>query len=179
MKRLLLVLLVFCVGLAAGCKEEAGPAKAVEGVKETAAEVTEAAKEAAGSVKEKTVEAAGAVKEKTVEVAGAVKEKAAEAAGSVKEAIPVEIDTGQGEKIFKARCVACHGAGGAGTGMAPAFVGNDWIKGATKAEIADVVKNGRTGAAKRHKDFAMGMPPQAGMPDEDVDAVVDYLKSLD
>ncbi|MFQ5465807.1 MAG: c-type cytochrome [Thermodesulfobacteriota bacterium] len=83
-----------------------------------------------------------------------------------------------GAAIFKAKCAACHGAGGKGTAMAPAFAGNEWIKGADKADIAATIKNGRQGAAKKYKKFAIGMPAQKAMPDGDVEALVGYLKDL-
>ena len=189
MKRIFLTVMVLGLGagLLAGCKQDKKPidaekakavaTEAVESAREKAIEVKEevkeAAKEAAVAVKEKAVEVGGAVKEAAKGAAETVKEKAAE----VKEAVPVKIAPG-GDKVYKARCLACHGPDGKGTAMAPAFIGNEWIKGASKADIANVVKNGRQPKDKRHKNFAMGMPAQTGMPEDDVTAVVDYLKSL-
>ncbi|MBI5234769.1 MAG: cytochrome c [Deltaproteobacteria bacterium] len=82
-----------------------------------------------------------------------------------------------GAAIFKAKCVACHGPEGKGTPMAPAFAGNEFIKTSKEADILAVLKNGREGAAKKYKQFAMAMPKQT-LPDEDAKAVVAYLKSL-
>ena len=167
MKRIFLTVMVLGLGagLLAGCKQDKKPIDA-EKAKAVATEAVESAREKAIEVKEE-------VKEAAKEAAVAVKEKAAE----VKEAVPVKIAPG-GDKVYKARCLACHGPDGKGTAMAPAFIGNEWIKGASKADIANVVKNGRQPKDKRHKNFAMGMPAQTGMPEDDVTAVVDYLKSL-
>lgn len=82
-----------------------------------------------------------------------------------------------GAAIFKAKCVACHGNDGAGTAMAPAFKGNAFIKDSKAEDIAAVVKNGREGAAKKYKNFALAMPKQT-LNDDEVKAVVDYLKGL-
>ncbi len=83
-----------------------------------------------------------------------------------------------GAAIFKSKCSACHGANGEGTAMAPAFKGNDFIKKSSVAEISLVVKNGREGAAKKYKQFAIAMPAQKTMSDDDIKAVVEYVKTL-
>ncbi len=83
-----------------------------------------------------------------------------------------------GAEIFKSKCSACHGATGQGTPMAPAFNGNDFVKSSEAADIAAVVKNGREGAAKHYKNFAIGMPAQKTMADADIEAVVAHLKEL-
>lgn len=82
-----------------------------------------------------------------------------------------------GAAIFKTKCVACHGADGKGTPMAPAQAGNDFIKNSKEADIIAVIKNGREGAAKKYKQFAMAMPKQV-LSDDETKAVVAYLKSL-
>ena len=88
-------------------------------------------------------------------------------------------DAGAGSKIFQAKCLPCHGAEGAGTAMAPAFQGNSFIKKSSKAEIANTIKNGRAGAEKHYKNFALAMPPQKTVLSEaDINNVIDYLKTL-
>lgn len=82
-----------------------------------------------------------------------------------------------GATIFKAKCVACHGPEGKGTPMAPAFAGNEFIASASADDISAVILKGRNGAEKKYKNFAMGMPPQK-LEQADVDAVIEYLKSL-
>jgi cbb3-type cytochrome c oxidase subunit III len=84
-----------------------------------------------------------------------------------------------GAAIFKSKCLACHGPDGKGTAMAPAFQGNDYIKSSDDAEIAKTIKDGRSGAAKKYKNFALSMPAQKGnMSDADISAVIEYLKSV-
>lgn len=82
-----------------------------------------------------------------------------------------------GAAIYKAKCAACHGADGQGTAMAPAFKGSEYMKTAKDAEIADVITKGREGAAKKYKQFAIGMPKQS-LSEDEVKAVTDYLRTL-
>jgi len=82
-----------------------------------------------------------------------------------------------GAGIYKSKCLACHGAHGAGTAMAPAFTDNAFIKDSADDVIAKTIKDGRAGSAKHYKNFALAMPPQS-LNDADIQAVVTYLKSL-
>lgn len=84
-----------------------------------------------------------------------------------------------GASLYKSKCLPCHGADGAGTAMAPAFQGNAFIKSSAKADIVDVIKNGRAGAHKKYKNFAMSMPPwKSSLKDPQIEAIVDYLKTV-
>lgn len=82
-----------------------------------------------------------------------------------------------GAAIFKAKCSPCHGADGQGTAMAPAFKGNEFVKSSGEDQITEVIKNGREGAAKKYKNFAIGMPKQNLNPEE-TKAVVDFIKAM-
>lgn len=82
-----------------------------------------------------------------------------------------------GADVYKSKCVACHGADGKGTPMAPAFAGSEYIASTDAAAIAEVITKGRNGAEKHYKNFAMGMPPQK-LDEADLNALVDYLKTL-
>ena len=82
-----------------------------------------------------------------------------------------------GAAIYKAKCVACHGAEGKGTPMGPGFAGSEFIASTDAAVIAEVITKGRNGAEKHYKNFAMGMPPQK-LAEADLNALVDYLKTL-
>lgn len=181
-----------------GCAEKKQPAEKAqeaavrvkEGVVEKPVEVKQeapaAAAETVAKVEEKAIKK---VVEKKVEAAVAVKkaatmveEKIAASAVAVEKALEkpaaAVIDVKAGAAIFKSKCSPCHGALGNGTAMAPAFVGNDWIKSAAKGEIAGVIKNGREGSAKRYKKFAISMPSNKNMPDSDINLLVDYIKSI-
>lgn len=81
-----------------------------------------------------------------------------------------------GASVFKAKCSACHGQDGAGSAMAPAFKGNAFIQNSSDADIAQVIKNGRNGAEKKYKQFAIGMPKQT-LSDDEMKAVVTQLKT--
>lgn len=84
-----------------------------------------------------------------------------------------------GAAIFKSKCSPCHGAEGQGTAMAPAFKGNAFITGSKDgAEIAATIKEGRAGAAKKYKNFAIAMPAQKALTDDDIKAVIGVLKEL-
>ena len=82
-----------------------------------------------------------------------------------------------GTAIFKSKCAPCHGADGQGTAMAPAFKGNAFIKNSAEADIANVLKNGRNGAEKKYKNFAIGMPKQT-LNDDEIKAVIAHLKDI-
>ena len=82
-----------------------------------------------------------------------------------------------GAAIYKAKCVACHGAEGKGTPMGPGFAGSEYIASTDAAAIAEVITKGRNGAQKNYKNFAMGMPPQK-LAEADLNALVEYLKTL-
>jgi len=82
-----------------------------------------------------------------------------------------------GMALYKSKCAPCHGADGQGTAMAPAFKGNAWVKGASDAELSDVILKGREGAAKKYKQYAIGMPKQK-LADDEAKAVEAYIKGL-
>lgn len=206
--RLVILTIILSSGLMYGCAENKQPAeKAKEAsiqIAESAGEKLAAVKEApavAAEAKDKAVEkkeaapvAAPAVKEKTVSIqatalAAPVKEAVASAkeavkapAASVKEALKEPVaavkDTAAGAAIFKAKCSLCHGVEGKGSTMAPAFKGNNWVKGASSADVAEVIKNGRKGSAKKYANFFSDMPASKTLPESDVNALVEYLKSV-
>lgn len=82
-----------------------------------------------------------------------------------------------GAAVYKAKCAMCHGAGGEGTPMAPAFTGNEFIKTSTEAQLSEVTTNGREGAAKKYKKYPLGMPKQK-LADADLKAVISYVKDM-
>lgn len=82
-----------------------------------------------------------------------------------------------GAAIYKAKCAACHGADGQGTAMAPAFKDSAWLKGVSDAELTDVILKGREGAAKKYKQYAIGMPKQK-LADDEVKAVEAHIKGM-
>ena len=81
-------------------------------------------------------------------------------------------------KFFKETCGICHGENGEGTpGLAPAFKGNAWLKGASDGDIATTITKGREGAAKRHKDIPGPMPANS-MSEGRLKDVIAYLREI-
>jgi len=186
--------LVMALGVLSGCGERKQPTKEAE--KPAATEQKAAEKPADDVLKapadvkrdaEKTPE--DRLEEKGAEVKKEVKAAVEKAVDKVETAVasieksaapasPEAKNVEAGAAIFASKCSPCHGPSGKGTPMAPAFVGNDWIKAAAPGDIASVIKNGRAGAAKRYKKFPIAMPAQKTMADSDISSVVDYLKSI-
>lgn len=208
MRNIRLVISAFILsGLMYGCAENKQPAeKAKDATSQVAESVGEkpAVKEApteAAETKEKTVEKKEAapaavpeektkpastqapvlpvsVKETVASVKEAVKAPVASVKEALKEPVATVKDTAAGAAIFKSKCSLCHGADGKGSTMAPAFKGNNWIKSASNADVAEVIKNGRKGTAKKYPNFFSDMPASKTLPESDVNALVDYLKSV-
>ena len=150
-------------------KEEAG--EAVEEMKEETGEAVEEMKEGAAE----TMDEAGSMAEGAMEAAG---EMASEAKEEATEMVASAGDANEGSKLYKLKCAACHGAGGKGTAMAPSFIDNEWMADASDEVLTDVIVNGRQGADKRYKEYAIGMPAQKGMSDEEIDDLIAYMRSL-
>ncbi len=83
--------------------------------------------------------------------------------------------------VYTARCVACHGAGGRGDGIAAAslrppardFTDGAWHAKRTDAELAAVIRDG--GASH---GLSVAMPPNRDLSSADVDALVAWVRSL-
>jgi mono/diheme cytochrome c family protein len=82
-----------------------------------------------------------------------------------------------GAAIYKSKCAMCHGADGQGTPMGNALKGNKFISSGSDKAITELILKGRSGAAKKYKQFPMAMPPQK-LGDGDVSALISYLKSV-
>ncbi len=82
-----------------------------------------------------------------------------------------------GAAIYKAKCSVCHGPEAQGTPMAPGFKGSEFLMSGTDEQIADAILKGREGAAKKYKQFPMGMPKQV-LKEDELKAVTDYIKDI-
>jgi mono/diheme cytochrome c family protein len=71
----------------------------------------------------------------------------------------------QGQHVYDETCSRCHGAAGRG-GKAPELVPFGW----NYSQALDIVRHGGTCGMPAFKESELG--------DEDVKAIVDYLKSL-
>lgn len=170
---LIILTLLLSVGLLIGCTEEKQPSgKAKESTSQPVVSAVEKPVEVKEAAPVTVTETAEKVVEKVAETSGVAADKEA-----LIDLVASEADIKAGSLLFMTKCMACHGSNGKGTAMAPAFNGNDWVKGADKAEIASVIKKGRQGSVKKYKQFPIAMPAQK-LPDEDLNALVSYLKSL-
>lgn len=68
--------------------------------------------------------------------------------------------------LFAQHCVACHGANGEGVATFPSLVDDEWIHGSEKANLVDVITNGK---------IDKGMTPYKDvLTAEQIDALADY-----
>lgn len=82
-----------------------------------------------------------------------------------------------GAEIFKSTCTACHGAAGEGKkSLGPALKGNEFVVKGSDADISATIKDGRSGAAKKYKEFPSPMPAQKALTDAEIADLVSYIK---
>ena len=98
-----------------------------------------------------------------------------EGGGAAPEAAGSGGDIAAGEQAFSTYCIACHGQAGTGTEQGPPLVhvvyepshhGDDAFRSAA-----------RNGVQPHHWEFGP-MPPVAGITDDELDAVIAYLRQL-
>ena len=112
-------------------------------------------------------------------VAGAPAPRPAPKAGGTPPAGATAADVTAGEAVFSGagNCFTCHGAAGAGTGLAPALNDAAWLNiSGDFASIQQVVNNG----VPTPKQFPAPMPPKGGaaLTDAQVKQVAAYVYSL-
>ncbi|ADV47103.1 c-type cytochrome [Nitratifractor salsuginis] len=155
---------------------KAKAAEAVAKAKTTASEAMEKAKESAAKnatqvaekAKEATAEAVEAAKAKTAEAAASVEKKATEAKKSLGGG-----DEAKGKALF-AKCAGCHGADGKmkALGKSPAIAGQD------AASIAEKLKAYKAGTRNAYGMGGVMQGQAAGLSDEDIQALADYISKL-
>ena len=171
----LMLIFALCAAFMAGCAEKKEPAQeAKEAISqgpavERPAEIKEAPPAAPAEPEKK--DSAQEIKEPPP---AAPEEKAVEKEPAGEKGKGAAI----GAAIYKSKCSPCHGPDGGGSVMAPALKGNDWVRGASNADIAEVIKNGRQGAAKKYPSFVVSMPANKNIPEDDLEALVEYIKSI-
>jgi high-affinity iron transporter len=90
-------------------------------------------------------------------------------------------DPAKGEALYKARCVTCHGAAGAGDGPAGKVLKDkpkDWtkgegLKGLTDQQLYDSIKKGGKAVGKSPAMIAF-----PGLSDAEIQNVIAYIKTL-
>ena len=83
-----------------------------------------------------------------------------------------------GERIYKDRCAACHGAAGEGVALAyPPLAGNRAVRMDNTANLVQVVLRGGFSPATAGNPRPFGMPPyQMLLSDAEVAAVISYIR---
>ena len=83
----------------------------------------------------------------------------------------------RGRTIFNGLCAACHQPHGYGLdGLAPPLVDSEWVTGKPDV-VARIVMNGLGGPVKvGGRTWDLSMPPMAQLNDEDLAAVVTYVR---
>jgi mono/diheme cytochrome c family protein len=80
-----------------------------------------------------------------------------------------------GEEVFQANCATCHGDELQGTFVGPPFLNDIY---APEHHPDDAFRQAvANGVHPHHWDFA-GMPPIPGLSDDDVEAVISYVRSV-
>jgi cbb3-type cytochrome c oxidase subunit III len=88
-------------------------------------------------------------------------------------AFQAALPAADGGTIFKKNCAICHGTDGKGfpTFKTPNFTDSKWQSSAKDKEMREVIKNGKKGTAM------VGFGSQ--LKDEEISAVIAYIRSLD
>lgn len=86
-----------------------------------------------------------------------------------------------GEALYSATCVACHGQAGAGIeGLGKPLAGSAFVSGLDDAALVAFIKVGRD-TSDPENTSGVSMPPKGGNPalsDGDLEDIVAYLRTL-
>lgn len=73
-------------------------------------------------------------------------------------------------------CMTCHGAEGQGGNIGAALAGSEWVEGEPDPLVRIVLQGFSGGAAERGEDISGVMPAHSFLPDEDVAAILTYIR---
>ena len=83
----------------------------------------------------------------------------------------------RGKEVYDQNCLACHQIDGGGVPMlTPSLINAEWVQG-DKARLINVVLKGLTGVEINGEMFDNPMPPLAHLSDEDIAAVLTYVRA--
>jgi disulfide bond formation protein DsbB len=101
-------------------------------------------------------------------------------AGSAPAGMPAG-DAARGKTAYAINCSTCHGDQGEGVkGLGKPLAGNDFVKRASDADLAALVKQGRS-ASDPANSTGIAMPARGGNPsldDADIADIVAFVKTL-
>jgi mono/diheme cytochrome c family protein len=85
--------------------------------------------------------------------------------------------TDKGKEVFDQNCLACHQMDGGGVPMlTPSLINSSWVQG-DKVKLINVVLKGLKGVEIDGEMFDNPMPPFAHLSDEDIAAVLTYVRA--
>ena len=103
---------------------------------------------------------------------------ASESGGASAVAAP---DAGNGEKVFEATCVACHGSGGEGIdGLGKPLPGSTFIAGLSDSELAEFIEVGRS-TSDPANTTGVAMPAKggnSGLSEQDIVDIVAFIRTI-
>ena len=83
----------------------------------------------------------------------------------------------RGKEVYDQNCLACHQIDGSGVPMlTPSLVNAGYVQG-DKARLINIVLKGLKGVEIDGQMYDNPMPPLAHLPDEDIAAVLTYVRS--
>jgi mono/diheme cytochrome c family protein len=96
----------------------------------------------------------------------------------VKPIAPAVVKAGNpGRALFKAKCVACHGANGEGIAIFPPLAGSEWVNGPAE-NLIKIQLHGLAGPIEvKGKLYNGMMPNNAAMSDQEIADVLTYVRS--
>lgn len=96
----------------------------------------------------------------------------------VKPIAPAVVKAGNpGQVLFKAKCVACHGANGEGVAIFPPLAGSEWVNGPAE-NLIRIQLHGLAGPIEvKGKLYNGMMPNNAAMSDQEIADVLTYVRS--
>ncbi len=81
-------------------------------------------------------------------------------------------------RIFNSLCSPCHGAKGEGRKYkAPSLRDSQFVKDSPADDVKSTIMNGRDSSHKLYPDIRNPMPPRVSLKDEEMNALVAYLKT--
>jgi cytochrome c553 len=178
MKHITLLSLAAATLLFTGCGEEAKKAaeeateKTVEVVKDSTSDVQKAASELAESTQEKAKELTDKAVEKGKVLAEKAEAKTAEATEAVKKAISSE-EKDDGAALY-AKCAGCHGK----DGKTKALGKSEILAGQSKDDLEKKIEEYKAGTRDAAGMGTLMKGQVAGMSDEDIEEVSEYISEL-